>query len=215
MTDLKEKETAPNKDQPARERLAAPHPAQRVVIKRLRRLIPAHDGPLSWLAAERIAAAQGTKLAQLAEQTNLDPAAFIGSLPVVRVETDENLPDLRASYWDENAQQWVILVRTAETPAERRFNVVHQFKRILDRGHETQLYDPRYLHGHVQAEMAADYFASCALMPARKVRTALKNSTTATGVAKHFHVARPLALRRLSDLNLRTTTKHPERRQSP
>lgn len=189
----------------------ATHPAQRYVIRRLRRLIPRHAEAMNWLEAQRVAAAQGALTRRLATQAGLDPVHFVSTLPVVRVVKDPHLPDFRTSYWDEHAQQWVIVVRATDPPEHRHFSILHEFKRILDRGHEAELYDPRYLHGHVQSEMAADHFASCALMPAAAVRAALRDGARPSDLARHFRVSSLRTSKRLSDLNLLPIiTKHPK-----
>lgn len=208
-----QQDSAPERTQTTPRAPTAPHPAQRYVIRRLRRLIPEHVEPMNWLEAERLAAAQGAHIARLAERAGLDTADFIASLPVVRVERDPELPDARTSYWDQTTQQWVIVVRDQDPLPKRRFSILHEFKRILDRGHEPRLYDARYLHGHVQAEMAADHFADCALMPASRVRAALRDGATAVAIARRFKVTVLRATKRLSDLNLLPIIKHPERRE--
>jgi len=194
----------------------AGHAAQRYVIRRLRRLIPEPTHQLSWLAAQRLAAAQGAALARLAEEADLDPADFIASLPVVRVVNDDNLPDYRTSYWDTQRQQWVIIVRESDGPIRRRFGIAYEFKRILDSGHEGHLYDPRYLHGHVQAEMAADLFTSAVILPARRVRAAVAAGLGIDELAQRFKVTAARVELRLSDLKLydalTNQPKHPERR---
>ena len=195
-------------------RRTATHPAQRYVIRRLRRRIPHHDEPMNWLEAERIAGIQGAQLARFAHEADMDIVDFIATLPVVRVERDKTLPDLRTSYWDEHTQKWVIVVRATDPLPTRRFSIMHEFKRILDRGHEAHLYDARYLQGYVQAEMAADHFASCALLPAKQVRAALRDGANPQELAHTFTVTPLRATKRLSDLNLLPITKHIERRES-
>jgi len=210
MTPLQQETTPEDGLAPA---AAAAHPAQRFVIRRLRHLIPEHFEPMGWLEAERIAAAQGALVARLAERTGLDIADFIGSLPVVRVVHDPKLPDSRTSYWDELTQQWVIVIRDGHSIVKRRFGILHEFKRILDRGYENRLYDPRYLHGHVQSEMAADHFTSCALLPARRVRAELREGASIHQIARRYRVTVMRACKRLSDLNLLPVIKSPERRE--
>lgn len=198
------------------------HSARRFVIRRLRRLVPNQSSEPSWTAAARIATAQGALSARLADYSGHDVVGFIGTLPVVRIELDYNLPDSHISYWNERDEQWVIVVRATDADVDQRFNVVCEFKRILDRGHELDLYDPRYLHGHVQAEMAADQFASSAMMPANKVRSAIAQGSSVAALARQFRVTQAHANRRLSDLNLSpiTTThskggKHDEHEHAP
>lgn len=191
----------------------ADHDEQRYVIRRMRHLIPAHIEPMSWREAERIANAQGALLARLSEKAGMDVVEFVATLPVIRVNLDPLLPDFCTSYWDDPAGQWIIVVRATDRPTQRRFSVIHEFKRILDRGHEGELYDPRYPQGLVQAAMAADQFAARALMPTRSVRAALRDGASVPALARRFNVSILRATSRLSDLNLLPIIKHPERRE--
>lgn len=198
------------------------HSEQRFVIRRLRRLIPKRSSELSWSAAERVATAQGALAARLADHSGHDIVEFIRTLPVVRVELDEHLPDSHISYWDERSRQWAIVVRATDSGIDRRSSVLHEFKRILDRGHELALYDPRYPHGHVQAEVAADQFASSAMMPTKKVRSAIAQGADVPALARQFRVTPARVTRRLSDLNLIPITtphskggKHHEHEHAP
>lgn len=189
--------------------------AQRYVIRRLRRLVPNHVEPMGWREAERIANAQGAALARMSEKSGMDVVNFVTTLPLIHIDLDPTLPDSCISYWDKAAARWVIVIRATDRLPQRRFAVVHEFKRILDRGHEAELYDPRYVQGMVQAAMAADQFAGRALMPARDVRAALRDGASVVAIARRFKVPSLRASNRLSDLNLLPTIKHPERRESP
>jgi Zn-dependent peptidase ImmA (M78 family) len=192
---------------------AAP-PTRRHVIRRLRRLIPAHGEPMSWREAERVSRAQAALLTRLSDQAGTDIVDYVSHLPVVRVELDAALPDYCTSYWDAAAAQWVIIIRATDDLPQRRFSVLHEFKHILDRGHANDLYDPRYIHGLVQAGMAADQFANQSLMPARRLRALLREGATMATLARTFKVPTRRARERMSDLNLLPTIKHPERRES-
>ena len=110
----------------------ADHDEQRYVIRRMRHLIPAHIEPMSWREAERIANAQGALLARLSEKAELDVVDFVATLPVIRVDLDPTLPDFCTSYWDDSAGQWIIVVRATDRLPQRRFSIIHEFKRILD-----------------------------------------------------------------------------------
>lgn len=179
----------------------ATNPAQRFVIRRLRHLVPDH--PISWTEAERIAARQGSRLLNLAHRAELSPIDFIATLPVVRIAYESPLAYFHTSYWDEPAVQWVIVVSPELSSEARQISILHEFKRILDRGYEASLYDARYPHGSVQAEMAGDQFAASVLLPAREIRTALKSGTaTPATLARAFGVTRDRVDLRLSELNL-------------
>ncbi|GAA0993381.1 ImmA/IrrE family metallo-endopeptidase [Subtercola frigoramans] len=187
-------------------------------MKRLRLLVPKQDHPLGWIASQRVAGNQAALLARLADRDNVDVVAYISSLRVIRIEFDEELPDSGMIFWDGKTDQWVIVIRSGESSARQRFSILHEFKHIVDRGSESRLYDPRYLQGHVQAEMAADHFAASAVMPAAKVRTAIKEGhQTLRSVAEYFDVSRDRTALRLSDLRLFTVISNvnpnPERRE--
>lgn len=186
------------------------HPAQRYVIRRLRGLVPHHDDVMNWPEAERIAAAQAALTCRLAARAGIDPVKFVSTLPVVRVVNDPHLPETRTSYWDDHSQQWIILIRATEALEHRRFGIMCEFKRILDRGREPELYDARFLYGHVQAEMAADHFASNVLMPAQPVRKAVRDGATLRDLAHQFRVTPRRAGKRLSDLNLLPIIERPK-----
>lgn len=191
------------------------NPTRRHVIRRLRRLIPNHAEPMSWREAERVTRAQATLLVRLADRAGADIVDYVASLPVIRVELDATLPDFCTSYWDANAEQWVIIIRASDRLPHRRFSTLNEFKRILDRGREAELYDASYVQGLVQAGMAAEQFANQALMPADAFRDALASGATLVGVARRFRVPVRRASDRMSDLNLLPITSKPERRESP
>lgn len=200
-----------NREKGTAEAPSLTHPAQRYVIRRLRKLIPDH--PISWIEAERIACAQATRLVALSRQADLDPAHFVATLPVVRVSLDSPVLTFRTSYWDEESSQWVIVVNAGLTGEARQLTILQEFKRILDHGNESRLYDPRYPHGNVQAEMACDLFATSAFLPAAQVRAAMRQrNATISDIARLFGITRQRARLRLSDLNL-TQTEHLERRK--
>jgi len=178
--------------------------AQQRVLRRLRNLLPQRDEPISWLEAEHLAAHQAMLLNRLAGGLDMDAADFITSLPTIRLELHDDLPIPHVSYWHPVSQRWIIALKLGLSSTDQRTAILHEFKRILDYGRTGSLYDARRPHGYVQAEMAADYFTGCALMPGREVRVALRVDTSPTYVADTFHVSEELAIRRLSELGALT-----------
>lgn len=105
-------------------------------------------------------------------------------------------------FWDGHA--WIICVAADEPPTRQRFTVMHELKHIIDHGHDHQLY-----RGHSggspaqQAELAADHFAGCVLMPRRLVRRAWRAGHRQPAALAHlFDVSRRAVDVRLAQLNL-------------
>lgn len=178
------------------------------LIRRLRNLAREHRArPVSWVAAQRIAARQGALVAREAAIRNITVDVLVASLPQVRVETDRDLPASGLAVWNRDERTWIIRLNAKDAPERQRFTLLHEFKHILDHNTSVHLYDPRYLSGHAQAEMAADGFASAALMPARVVRRLVKRDRCdVVELARRLRVSRDRAALRLSDLNLQATT---------
>lgn len=176
------------------------------LIRHLRRhALKHHARPVSWLTAQRIASSQGAAVAREATKLGVTVDALIAGLPQIRVETDETLPVSGLTVWDRVQHAWIIRLRTADTPARRHFTLLHEFKHILDHHASAHLYDPRYLSGHAQSEMAADAFASAALMPARLMRRLVLNEKCdEEELANRLQISPDRIALRLSDLNLQT-----------
>lgn len=184
---------------------ALDHQAVRNPLPRLRRLVPKQHHPFGWIAAERIAAAQARLFRQLAHDAGLDPVAFMHALPNLRIRHDDDLPRPSLRHWDPIGQRWIITTRGSLTEAARRFLVLREFKHIIDDPYSLQLYDADHERGPAQAEMAGDHFASCVLMPAAAMRSAVRDGIrTIPELAAHFTAPKYRVGLRLSDLNLIT-----------
>jgi Zn-dependent peptidase ImmA (M78 family) len=174
------------------------------LLRRLRRLLPAQrpDRPLSWTAAERLAIAQARELSYLAHHSGQDAAEFVSALRVCTIRFAPDFPRASASFWSPRHHRWVIIVRQNDPEPVRRMGVLREFKHILDHGMNHRLYDPRHPYGTVQAAMAADCFATRALMPDRAFRRIYQATRTISKVARHFGADEEHVLTRLSELQL-------------
>ena len=170
------------------------------VLATLRGLGPQRQATFS--EALRIAELQAHRLLELWQVDDGPvPAEVVSELPRVRVVTAE-LPVSGASHW--SGRYWVIVLNRHETWTRRRFTLMHEFKHIVDHGHAQQLYSGSARHtAHDQAEMAADYFAGCVLMPKRLLKRAWCNGIQRpTRLGQHFQVSAQAAEVRLSQTGL-------------
>jgi Zn-dependent peptidase ImmA (M78 family) len=174
------------------------------VLATLRHLIP--DRPLQPHEALRIAELQANRLLELSGNTDQPAGAeLVTGLPRIQVEY-RRLPTSGLSYW--NGREWVIGINRSEPETRQRFTLLHEFKHIIDHGRTHHLYgnNPRL------AEQAADYFAGCALMPKRLVKSAWGQGIQRTeDLAQTFDVSEPAIRIRLAQLRL----AEPERRCTP
>ncbi|MGL4299408.1 MAG: ImmA/IrrE family metallo-endopeptidase [Candidatus Neomicrothrix subdominans] len=173
------------------------------VLKRLRALTPLRE--ISFGEALRIAELQASTLVALltAGSQELD----IADLPRIRI-TYEDLAVSGSSHW--NGRTWVITIARSDSLARQRFTLMHEFKHIIDHGNTTRLYlgDKRRT-SEQQAELAADYFAGCALIPKRDLKRAWGNGIQRTvDLALVFGVSEPAIRVRLAQTGLSTEIDH-------
>jgi Zn-dependent peptidase ImmA (M78 family) len=152
---------------------------------------------LSYAEALRIAELQANRLLELSGSPDQPAGAeFVSELPRIRVKY-RRLPTSGLSYWD--GHDWIIGINRDEPETRQRFTLLHEFKHIIDHGHTQQIYG-----AHSQrAEHAADYFAGCALMPKRLIKSAWGNGIQAVAdLAQAFDVSEPAIQVRLAQLGL-------------
>lgn len=114
----------------------------------------------------------------------------------------EDLPVSGTSHW--NGERWIIALNRSESLVRQRFTLLHEYKHIVDHGHVSQLYtgDRRYTSAE-QAELAADYFAGCALIPKRQLKAAWgQRMQQPAALAEHFGVSIAAIEVRLSQTGL-------------
>ena len=141
------------------------------VLVSLRALLPNRRLRLS--EALRIAELQAVRLRQLTRYWDAPiPSEIITDLPRIIVEHDPELPGNAASGcsdWDSTRRAWVILLNPDEPETRQRFTMLHEYKHILD--HYGQAIQP-ITGSRDPAEIVADYFAGCVLMPKQLVKAA-------------------------------------------
>lgn len=164
----------------------------------------------AYLPRQRVTFAAALNLAQRQANSLLAPVDIDGAVPI-EIMTD--LPGLRveyarqrlpgASFWDTLAKQWVIQLSRTPPWRRQRFTIAHEFKHILDDGHAQLLYHGTHdLGAAYQAELAADHFARCVLVPARALRRAWRAGFTTTDLATLFCVDENVIRDRLREIGL-------------
>lgn len=116
------------------------------------------------------------------------PSEIDSELPRVRVVRDE-LTVSGTSHW--NGTHWIITLNSSEPRTRQRFTLMHEFKHIVDHGHAALLYAGNRRHtSSEQAELVADYFAGCLLMPRRLLKRAwCDGKQRPNELARHFAVS--------------------------
>lgn len=157
------------------------------VLASLRSLIPVRE--CSVTEAMQIAELQAARLLELSAITDWPvPSTVVTDLPRIELHF-RGLPTSGMSYW--NGRIWVIALNATEPPTRQRFTLLHEYKHIVDHGATERLYAGHGRHSaDEQAELAADYFAACALMPKRLLYRAWgEGLQRPTFLAQSFHVS--------------------------
>ena len=162
----------------------------RSVLGALRALVP--HRAVTPTEALRVAELQAARLLQLWDiHHGPVPSELVTELPRIQV-IRAALPVSGSSHW--SGTEWIITLNADEPWARRRFTLMHEFKHILDHGHADRLYvdSPRQTAAQ-QAELVADYFAGCVLLPRRLLKRAWGEGVqTPAKLARAFAVS-PLA----------------------
>jgi Zn-dependent peptidase ImmA (M78 family) len=141
---------------------------QASVLYRLRRLAPRR--PLTQFEAYRVAELQANRLL---EWSGIDapgtPSEIVSGLPFVHVQLRTDLPVSGLTNWYK--PRWLVLLNSSEPIARRRFSLMHEFKHIIDHDGIAYRYPKTSIDSSERrAELAADYFAACVLMPKSLVK---------------------------------------------
>ncbi|WP_082530400.1 ImmA/IrrE family metallo-endopeptidase [Aeromicrobium sp. Root344] len=138
--------------------------------------------------ALQIAEQQARRLIDLIADVDGVNELHIARMPRIKI-VREDLPVSGMSYW--NGQQWVIALSRNESQTRQRFTLLHEFKHIVDHGSTARLYPGnKRQSGEQQAEAAADYFAGCALVGKRELKSAWGNRIQRVeDLAHHFNVS--------------------------
>lgn len=155
------------------------------VLASLRSLVPHRQ--LTFTEARRIAEIQAARLLQLLDLTDLPvPDEAITELPRIRIQHVRDLPTSGISFW--NGQNWIIQLSGLEPLVRQRFTLFHEYKHIIDHYAADRLYTgDRHHSAAEQAELIADYFAGCALIPRRELKSAWGSGLQRpAALAEHF-----------------------------
>jgi Zn-dependent peptidase ImmA (M78 family) len=156
---------------------------------------------LRFSEALRVAELQAGRLLDLTgiEQAPV-PNEVVSELPRIRIESGE-LPTSGMSYWD--GQDWLICLNRREPITRQRFTLIHEFKHIIDHNSAARLYTGGRQSSERQAEIAADYFAGCVLMPRTLLKRAWASGVQSpAAVARFFEVSERAAEVRLVQVGL-------------
>lgn len=161
--------------------------SQPSILTSLRALTPDRD--LGYDEAIQIAELQARKLVDLIADPTGIHEHHIEGLPRVAVLRDALDVVSGMSHW--NGQQWIITINRDDPLVRQRFTLLHELKHIIDHGAASKLYrGNNTLTAEQQAERAADYFAGCALIGRRELKSLWgRGIQHAEDLAAHFGVS--------------------------
>lgn len=174
------------------------------VLARLRTLAPAH--PMTLDEALLLAERQASLLLELSSGLVVPvPSSIVSTQPRITVEHDPTLPSEAASGcsdWDRHRRTWVISLNPTEPRRRQRFTVLHEYKHIID--HPGPGIRPsRYTYQRPVAEIVADYFAGCVLIPKRLLAAAYYDGIQRPAdLAQLFDVSKEAIQVRLAQVGL-------------
>jgi hypothetical protein len=143
------------------------------MLASLRALGPNHAITLD--EALQLAERQANRLLELCGGAVVPiPSRIVTDQPRITVEHDPALPTEAASGcsdWDSRRHTWVISLNPTEPRRRQRFTVFHEYKHIIDHP-SLGIPSSRYVRQRPAAEIVADYFAGCVLIPKRMLAAA-------------------------------------------
>jgi Zn-dependent peptidase ImmA (M78 family) len=175
------------------------------LLTELREATPIRSLGLS--EAKRVAELQANKLrAHLGLDETAMPNEMVANQPHIRIVFDEALDGKASgtSLW--NGDLWIITLNPLEPLARQRFSLFHEYKHIIDHRFLVFLYlDETNITAGRKAELVADYFAACVLMPKLLVKRHYCGGVTELKeLAELFDVSEQAMEIRLDALGLRT-----------
>jgi hypothetical protein len=174
------------------------------MLASLRALAPSR--PISLDEALRLAERQATRLLERCGKDVVPvPTSLVTDQPRVTVEHDPDLPIHAASGCsdcDGRHRTWVISLNPTEPRRRQRFTVLHEYKHIID--HPNPGIRPaRYTYLRPAAEIVADYFAGCVLIPKRLLAAAYYDGIQSLpDLAQLFDVSQEAIQVRLTQIGL-------------
>lgn len=163
---------------------------------------------LNFDEALRVAELQASKLTELLAADDGIRDFHLAGLPRIQV-VYEDLAVSGMSYW--NGQAWIIAIASRDSLPRQRFTLLHEFKHVVDHGRSHWLYSGDLKHTPAeQAEAAADYFAGCALISKRQLKSAWgRRIQRVSDLAELFSVSEHAIRVRLSQTGLSVATDRP------
>jgi hypothetical protein len=184
------------------------------VLASLRALAP--NRSISLDEALQLAERQANRLLELCGGASVPvPTSIVSSQPRITVERDPTLPSEAVSGcsdWDSRHRTWVISLNPIEPRRRQRFTVLHEYKHILDHGGPSIL-PTDYPYYRSPAEIVADYFAGCVLIPKRLLTAAYYDGIQhPADLGQLFDVSREAIRVRLAQIGLAEPwlTKRPQ-----
>lgn len=171
------------------------------LLAALRVLVP--HRPMSLRAALRLAETQAEHLIRLTGLLGPPmPNEVITGLPRVRVLMERETPVSASTHW--NGSHWIVVINGADSLERRRYSLAHELKHILDHPLRHWLYRPGgSIDAREQAEIAAEFFAACLLMPRTWIRQLWADGVRSVeGLSDYFEVSERAIRERLRQLGL-------------
>lgn len=95
------------------------------------------------------------------------------------------------------------MINSGEPATRQRFTLLHEYKHVIDHGAATRLYGSDLTTQRERAEVAADYFAGCVLLPRRALLDAwASGERSTTSLAARFDVSERAVAVRLAQLGI-------------
>lgn len=182
-----------------------PGPARVSVLAELRSLIP--NRPLDFAETLILAERQAARLLHLQGVTTTPvPSEIVTDLPRITV-VHHHAPMSGVSHW--NGMSWIITLNARDPRRRRRVTLLHEFAHIIWHGHEQHLFGGSPQLTYLQAEQAADHFASNVLIPEPLIIAAWAVGIKHVGdLAELFEVSEYTILARLIQLRVWLPTHH-------
>lgn len=171
------------------------------LLYQLRKLMP--ERPLSQPEALRIAELQANRLLEACGVRSAGtPSDVLDAFPNVLVSRRRDLP--ASGYTDWYKPHWHVFLNAHEPEVRQRFSLFHELKHVIDHPFIGSCYpSTKTLSADKRAELIADYFAACVLMPKRFVKTAFFQGQQHTEELAALFGVSPLAMSyRLQQLGL-------------
>lgn len=130
----------------------------------------------------------------------------LDQLPRLRLMPDDDMPVSGSSHW--NGSDWIISVNAGEPARRQRYTAFHELHHVIEHPY-------RRFVGDGQAEVLADQFSACVLMPRRAITRAwCTGNQSIQRLADRFEVSEDAMRIRLIKLGLLDGTRHDCRRRS-